>query len=122
MEQMRSLILLSTVLGLTVYGQLVIKARALLHSAAGADGLSYIFAMASDLGVLSGLAAAGLAAFAWIAVVQQLEVGFAYPFMALSFVLVPLGARVIFSEPLPRLQIFGMALIVIGVTIGALAR
>jgi multidrug transporter EmrE-like cation transporter len=119
---MRSLILLSAVLGLTVYGQLVIKARALLYSAAGVDGLSYIFAMASDFGVLSGLAAAGLAAFAWIAVVQQLELGLAYPFMALSFVLVPLGARVIFSEPLPRLQIFGMALIVIGVTLGALAR
>jgi multidrug transporter EmrE-like cation transporter len=116
---MRSLILLSAVLGLTVYGQLVIKARALLHSAGGADGLSYIFAMASDLG---GLAAAGLAAFAWIAVVQQLEIGFAYPFMALSFVLVPLGAKVIFGEPLPRLQIFGMALIVIGVALGALAR
>ena len=93
-----------------------------MHSAGGADGLSYIFAMASDLGVLSGLAAAGLAAFAWIAVVQQLEVGFAYPFMALSFVLVPLGAKVIFGEPLPRLQIFGMALIVIGVALGAMAR
>jgi drug/metabolite transporter (DMT)-like permease len=119
---MRSLILLSAVLGLTVYGQLVIKARALLHSAVDADGLSYIFAMASDPGVLSGLAAAGLAAFAWIAVVQQLEVSFAYPFMALSFVLVPLGANVILGEPLPRLQIFGMALIVIGVTLGALAR
>ena len=63
--------------------------------------------------------AAGLAAFAWIAVVQQ---GFAYPFMALSFVRVPLVAKVIFGEPLPRLQISGMALIVIGVTLGALAR
>jgi multidrug transporter EmrE-like cation transporter len=119
---MRSLILLSAVLGLTVYGQLVIKARALLHSTGGTDRLGYIFAMASDLGVLSGLAAAALAAFAWIAVVQHLEVGFAYPFMALSFVLVPIGAAVIFDEPLPRLQIFGMALIVIGVTLGALAR
>jgi hypothetical protein len=80
---MRSLILPSAVLGLTVCGQLVIKARALLHSAAGADGLSYIFAIASDLGVWSGLAAAGLAAFARIAVLQQLEVGFAYPFSPL---------------------------------------
>ena len=41
---MRSLILLSAVLELTVYGQLVIKARALLHSAAGTDRLSYMFA------------------------------------------------------------------------------
>ena len=53
---------------------------------------------------------------------QQLELGLAYPFMALSFVLVPPGAAVIFGEPPPRPQIFGMALIVIGVTLGALAR
>ena len=42
--------------------------------------------------------------------------------MALSFVYVPLVAKVIFGEPLPRLQISGMALIVIGVTLGALTR
>ena len=42
--------------------------------------------------------------------------------MALSFVLVPLGAKLIFGEPLPRIQIAGMALIVIGVTLGALSR
>lgn len=119
---MRSLLLLSAVLGLTVYGQMIIKARALVHSANGVDGLSYIIAMMSDIGVLSGLAAAGLAALAWIVVVQRLEVGFAYPFMALSFVLVPLGAKVLFNEPLPRLQVIGMLLIVMGVTLGALAR
>lgn len=121
---MRSLLLLSAVLGFTVYGQLIIKARALVHSAEGdADRpLDYMIAMATDLRVLSGLAAAGLAAFAWMAAVQRLDVGVAYPFMALSFVLVPLGAHLMFGEPLPRLQLVGMVLIVLGVTLGAIAH
>jgi drug/metabolite transporter (DMT)-like permease len=121
---MRSFLLLSAVLAFTVYGQLIIKARALVHSANAAAGgpFGYMIAMATDLRVLSGLAAAGLAAFAWMAAVQRLDVGFAYPFMALSFVLVPLGAKLIFGEPLPRLQLVGMALIVLGVTLGAVAR
>jgi len=122
---MRATLLLVAVLALTVYGQLVIKARALAHSADGAatvDKLVYLKAMFSDPGVLSGLAAAILAAIAWIVALERLEIGFAYPFMALTFVFVPLGAKFLFAEPLPPLQILGMALIVIGVTMSALAR
>jgi multidrug transporter EmrE-like cation transporter len=57
-----------------------------------------------------------------MAAVQRLDVGVAYPFMALSFVLVPLGAHLMFGEPLPRLQLVGMVLIVLGVTLGAIAH
>ena len=122
---MRSFLLLLAVLGLTVYGQLMIKARALAHSADAAihgKALVYLMAMVSDIGVLSGLAAAVLAALLWILALQRLEVGFAYPFMALSFVFVPLGARLMFAEPLPSIQIVGITLIVAGVTVSALAR
>jgi drug/metabolite transporter (DMT)-like permease len=117
--EFRSIFLLFCVVALTVYGQLVIKARALAHAA---DGSAYLKAMLFDPGVLSGLAAAGLAAVAWILAIERLEVGFAYPFMALSFVFVPLGAKFMFTEPLPPLQILGMALIVIGISMSALAR
>ncbi len=123
--QMRAFLLLFAVLALTVYGQLVIKARALAHSADAAihgKSAAYLTAMVSDVGVLSGLAAAVLAALAWILALERLEVGFAYPFMALSFVFVPLGARLMFAEPLPSIQIVGIALIIAGVTVSALAR
>jgi drug/metabolite transporter (DMT)-like permease len=121
----RATLLLLTVLALTVYGQLIIKARAIAHGAdvaGSADRFSYFKAMFFDPGVLSGLAAAALAAIAWMFVIERLDVGFAYPFMALSFVLVPVGARFMFHEPLPPLQILGMALIVIGVTMSTLTR
>ena len=122
---MRSFLLLSAVLALTVYGQLIIKARSLAHSASGtaaAAKFGYLTAMFSDPAVLSGLAAAALAAVAWVLLLERLEIGFAYPFMALSFVFVPLGAKLFLAESLPPIQILGMALIVLGVTVSALAR
>jgi drug/metabolite transporter (DMT)-like permease len=122
---MRSFVLLLAVLSLTVYGQLIIKARALVHSAdvaAHAKAFGYLIAMLSDVGVLSGLAAAALAAVLWVLAIERLDVGFAYPFMALSFVLVPLGAKLLFGEPLPPIQILGMTLIGVGVTVSAIGR
>ena len=121
---MRSTLLLFAVLGCTVYGQLVIKARTLVHAARpDAPGkLHYLALMFTDLWVLSALAAAVMAAIFWMLAIQRLEVGYAYPFIALSFVLVPLGATALFGEPLPATQLLGIALIVAGVTVSALAR
>jgi multidrug transporter EmrE-like cation transporter len=108
---------------LTVYGQLMIKARALAHSSnAGVGKAHYIFLMLTDVGVLSGLGAAVLAGVCWMLAIERLELGYAYPFMALSFVLVPLGSTMLFGEPLPTSQLLGLALIIAGVTVSALAR
>jgi multidrug transporter EmrE-like cation transporter len=120
---MRSSLLLVAVLVLTAYGQLIIKARSLAHAVdTSSDKLSYLMAMFADMGVLSGLAAAVLAAVAWILVIQRLDISFAYPFMALSFVLVPVGARLLFAEPLPTIRVLGILLIIIGVGINAFTR
>jgi multidrug transporter EmrE-like cation transporter len=122
---MRSSLLLFAVLAFTVYGQLMIKARALTHSvdtAKSADKLHYLLLMFTDFWVLSGFAAAVLAGVCWMLAIERLEVGYAYPFMALSFVFVPLGSTLLFGEPLPAPQLIGLALIVTGVTVSALAR
>jgi drug/metabolite transporter (DMT)-like permease len=122
---MRSIFLLSAVLALTVYGQLAIKARALGYAAEAARSqgkLNYLFSMVTDLWVLSGFAAAALAGACWLLAIQRLELGYAYPFMALSFVFVPVGSLVLFGEPLPATQMVGLALIVVGATVSALAR
>jgi multidrug transporter EmrE-like cation transporter len=122
---MRSFLLLFAVLAFTVYGQLIIKARALAHAAeiAGVPRkLPYLLAMITDIWVLSGLAAAVLAAICWMLVIQRLDLGYAYPFMALGFMLVPIGSAFFFGEPLPLTQLLGLGLIVAGVTVSALAR
>jgi multidrug transporter EmrE-like cation transporter len=122
---MRSTFLLFAVLALTVYGQLVIKARALAYAteAIRSQGkLHYLSAMFTDIWVLSGFGAAVVAGACWLLAIERLELGYAYPFMALSFVFVPLGSMVLFGEPLPATQMLGLALIVAGATVSALAR
>jgi drug/metabolite transporter (DMT)-like permease len=117
-------LLLSAVLALTVYGQLIIKARALAHAmeSGNPNRFRYLLAMLTDPGVISGVGAAAVAAVLWILAIERLQVGYAYPFMALSFVLVPLGAMALFGERMPPTQFLGLGLIVSGVIVSALAR
>jgi multidrug transporter EmrE-like cation transporter len=113
------------VLAFTVYGQLMMKARAIAHAAPVNEGsakLQYLFAMFTDIGVLSSFGAAVLAAVCWMLAIEKLPVGYAYPFMALSFVLVPLGSLVLFGEKIPLIQFLGIGLIVAGVTLSAFTR
>lgn len=111
-------------LALTTYGQLIVKSRALSLSPLLADGgkLRYLVAMLTDIAVLSALAAALVAGLCWMLVVEKTNLSFAYPFIALSFVLVPLLAMFFFREPISALQVLGLALIVCGVAINAVAR
>jgi len=117
--------MVSLVLVFTVYAQLMVKARALVHASTSAgvgDYSRYLWAMFTDLGVLSAFASGVAAAACWMLAVERLEVGYAYPFTALTFVLVPLGAAWLLNEPIPLPQAFGLCLIVVGVAISALTR
>jgi drug/metabolite transporter (DMT)-like permease len=110
-------------LALTVYGQLVMKSRALSATSSG-DGskLHYLVTMFTDALVLSALASGVLAAVCWMLALERTDIGFAYPFMALSFVLVPLAAAFFFEEPVSLGQMAGLFMIVAGVTVSATLR
>jgi drug/metabolite transporter (DMT)-like permease len=90
-------------------GQIFFKyaANALRHSG------SYL-----DTGVLSFVLVAlviyGGATVLWIALLQHVPLSRLYPYMALSFVLVPLAGWLLFQEQIPLGQIAGLALIVAG--------
>lgn len=107
----------------TLYGQLIIKARAgvLASNESGYTG-SYLLRMLLDPLVISGFAAAGLAALCWMLAVRSLPVAHAYPFMALSFVLVPGGAVLFLGETINAMQAVGLVLIVAGVVINTVFR
>jgi drug/metabolite transporter (DMT)-like permease len=122
---MLSHMLLVAVLVFTVYSQLMVKSRAIIHSAGLGDTpnyLHYLFAMFTDLRVLSGLCATILAGICWMLAIERLEIGYAFPFMALTFVLVPVGSTAFFGESLPAPQFIGFGLIIAGVTVSALTR
>jgi multidrug transporter EmrE-like cation transporter len=110
---------------LSVYSQLIMKSRALVHSTgahSSADYLEYLIGMATDWRVLSAAGATFTAGVCWLLALQRLELGYAFPFMALSFVLIPVSSNLFLGEPLPMVQLFGLGLVLAGVSISALAR
>ena len=91
-------------------GQLLFKHVGLL-SAAAPTGLSVRTAV---FGVLA-LGIYGLATLIWIYLLRSIPLSKAYPFMALSFVLVPLGAVLFFAEDLTSPYLSGLVLIIAGI-------
>ncbi len=116
-------VFIAATLALTAYGQTILKARAIvLGSGENGSRLHYLFTMFTDPMVLSGLAAAVLASFAWTLAVQQTAISIAYPFMALSFVIVPILARLFLHEQISAGQLVGMGMIVAGVSVAAVFK
>lgn len=65
--------------------------------------------------VLAGLALYGLGAVAWIAVLRRMDLGYAYPFLALNFVLIALVSYWVLGEPMPTIRWLGIGAICIGI-------
>lgn len=53
----------------------------------------------------------------WLLVLQRLEVGIAYPMLALNFVLITLSGRYLFNESVDRRHWLGLAMILLGVVL-----
>ncbi len=69
--------------------------------------------------VLAGLFFYGLGALAWISVLRRMDLGLAYPFLALNFVLITLVARYFLGESVPLLRWAGILVIVVGILLVA---
>lgn len=69
--------------------------------------------------MLVALVVYGVATLLWVAILRTTPLSVAYPFAALGFVIVPVAARVMFSEPLDLRYAAGAALIVIGIVLTA---
>lgn len=65
--------------------------------------------------VLTGLTLYGLGALAWIAVLSRLNLSYAYPFLALNFILIALVSRLVLGEMIPTMRWIGLALICVGI-------
>src|SRR5437764_15148892 len=118
-------LLLVAVLVLSVYSQLIMRSRALVHASgtnSPADYLQYLIGMATDWRVLSAAGATFLAGVCLLLALQRLELGYAFPFMSLSFLLIPVSANLFLGEPLPMTQLLGLGLVIVGTSISALAR
>ena len=99
------------VLGVAI-GQILFKL-----SANSLDQTGSYFAPRTALILFLALALYGVSTLAWIWVLQKVELGRVYPFMALAFVLVPLGSHFILGERFQSQYFVGIALIMIGIIV-----
>lgn len=70
--------------------------------------------------VFSGLMLYGLSTLLWLFSLSKTQLNYAYPFTALTFILVMLASYFIFSEVLPVNRIIGVVIIVVGVLVASI--
>lgn len=110
-------------IALTVYAQILVKWRALDHAPpTSGQKFEYLRAMYTDPWVLSAFGSALAASVLWSLAIERMPLTLAYPFMALTFALVPLVSVMLFRENLSTIQILGISMIIVGVGLSAAAR
>jgi hypothetical protein len=82
----------------------------------------YPVVMITDSEVVGGVGTGASAAVGSMSAIEQLEVGYAYPFVALRSVPLPPGAMAFLGDPLRMVLLLYPTLIVAGMTGSAVAR
>ena len=114
------LILISA--GAGVCGQLALKVGSgRMGQQADAGILGLVMSILTTPLALLGIALYGVGALAWIAVLRRMDLGYAYPFLALNFVLVALVSWLVLGEPMPALRWLGIGFICVGIVVVAQA-
>lgn len=85
----------------------------------GPSRLDFAAALATNLGVIAGLALYGLGALVWLLVLGETDVSQAYPFMGLAFVFTMFMAYFILHEDLSIGRIVGTLIVALGIAIVA---
>lgn len=80
-----------------------------------AQALNKVTIMATSPWIISGMTMHACALVIWLWALSRVDITFAYPFLALGFVLVSLLAYFWIGENMPLLRIVGMIIIVIGI-------
>jgi len=106
----------------TVYGQLILKWRISMYGAFPDqlfDKFLFLAKVLCDPFIISGFAAAFIAALCWMAAMTKFELSYAYPFMSIPFIFVLFLSGFFFQEPITMPKIIGMIFIIAGITISA---
>lgn len=117
-----SFLYIALTIAFTVYGQLIIKWQVSRAGAMPVDPngkLGFMMGLLLNPWILSGLAAAFLASFCWMAALTKFPLNVAYPFTALTFVAVLLASGWLFYEPITLSKWVGMGFLVLGVVISS---
>lgn len=86
-------------------------------SAASWHRTGSLFDVSTMTTLFAAFALYGVTTIAWVWVLQKIDLGKAYPLMALAFVIVPIGSHFIFGEKFQTQYFVGVALIMSGIVI-----
>ena len=104
----------------TVYGQLILKWQ-ISHYGSLPGGLvpniRFLIRLYANPWILSGFFGGFLASLCWMATMTKLDLGYAYPFMSLAFVIVTMFSVAALGEPLGWQRGVGVAVVVLGLWI-----
>jgi drug/metabolite transporter (DMT)-like permease len=67
--------------------------------------------------ILLGLGLNALAAFFWLLALSVLELSYIFPFLALNYLIIPLGAFLLYKEKISLYRLLGIAIICVGVLV-----
>lgn len=108
--------------GLTVYGQLMMKIQVLKAGSIPAEGYGKLFffmKLLSNPWVLSCLGAGFLASLCWMAAMTKLPLSRAYPWTSFSFIAVLFLSSWLLHEPLTWPKAAGLGFIIAGIVLGS---
>jgi len=103
----------------TVAGQLCIKRGMLIVSEEHAGIIVTLFRGLTNIWVILGLLFAVIAAFAWMIALSKMALGYAYPFLSITFPIVVILSSIIFKESISINTYIGLGFIVIGLIIAS---
>jgi drug/metabolite transporter (DMT)-like permease len=123
MLQSLALIFLSVLIG--VFGQLSLKTGMThvgrIDAAALHQPLQLLWKIFTTPIILAGVAMYVVGTLIWLVVLSRLDLSFAYPLVATTYVFTPLLANLLLHEQIPGLRWVGIVVILIGVVIVARA-
>ena len=113
-------VLVFTSVSLSALGQTAFKVG-VGHASPAPDASIWIKAAAMVFSpmVMLGLALYGVGTVFWLFALRQLDLSLAYPFVAMSFVMVAGSGMLFLGEPMQPSRVIGLALIVIGLLVMA---
>ena len=115
-QQVIPLVLMAVTLG--ACGQLSLKQG--MTSYGSVNSLLRLLGAFTEWRVLLGFALYGVGSLLWLKILSMANVSYAYPFLALSYIVVVLLGWRLLGEQVTLLSVAGLGLICIGVTLHAL--
>jgi multidrug transporter EmrE-like cation transporter len=111
---MSTLWLIALSIATGVAGQTLLK-LGVTQGIAAFNPLAIILMIFKSPLMMGGLMLYGVGALSWIMVLSRMNLSYAYPFLALNFVLVALVSKVVLGEAIPLMRWVGIAFICAGI-------